>query len=101
MRVVFQDNFLETPREGVSLPVSCLEGMAENLRRKLSNKSRFREAFDMLKRIVYYRTQGASEEESRAEIGRLINEFREAFNAEGSLLHYFDSFWEHKKGGSS
>jgi hypothetical protein len=78
-----------------------LKAWLENLRRKMINKSRFREAFETLKSIVYWRKPGASDEEKRSEIDRLIDEFRETFKAEGSLLHYFNSFWEPKKGRSS
>jgi hypothetical protein len=75
-----------------------LKAWLENLRKKLSDKSRFREAFDMLRGIVYWQRQGATEEEKAASINHLIDEFRKTFDTEMSLLNYFGSYWEQKKG---
>jgi hypothetical protein len=75
-----------------------LKAWLENLRKKLSDKSRFREAFEMLRGIVYWQRPGAPEEEKAASIDHLINEFRRTFDTETSLLDYFDSYWEQKKG---
>jgi hypothetical protein len=77
-----------------------MKAWLENLRRKLSDKKRFTEAFEMMKKIVYWRKLGASEDEMRSGIDCLVNEFREAFRTEVNLLRYFESFWEPKKGGS-
>jgi hypothetical protein len=75
-----------------------LKAWLENLRRRLSDKSRFTEAFDMLRAIVYWKQPGASQEEKAASISVLINEFRSKFANESGLLNYFFSFWEQKKG---
>jgi hypothetical protein len=75
-----------------------LKAWLENLRRRLTDKSRFREAFDTLSKIVYWKRPGASQEEKAATINFLISEFRRTFAAESGLLHYFASFWDQKKG---
>jgi hypothetical protein len=75
-----------------------MKAWLENLRRRLSQKSRFTEAFEMMKKMVYWQQQGASTEEQRSGIDRLVTEFREVFVAERSLLQYFDSYWEPKIG---
>jgi hypothetical protein len=77
-----------------------MKAWLENIRRKLSAKSRVTEALEMLKKIVYWRKPGASEDERRSGIDRLVDEFKETFRAEGKLLQYFDSYWVPKKGGS-
>jgi hypothetical protein len=95
-RIVFEDD-----TEAFLCLFHVMKAWLESLRRKLTNKSRFREDFEALKSIVYWNKLGASDEKKRSRINHVINNFREAFKAEGSLLHYFTSFWEPTKGRSS
>jgi thioredoxin-related protein len=74
-----------------------LKAWLEQLRRKLQDKTRFRQAFDQLYAIVYMRAQGSTEARQAAVADR-IRAFKESFRSEKNLLQYFEVHWEAKSG---
>jgi hypothetical protein len=74
-----------------------LKPWLDQLRKKLRDKSRFREAFVSLYAIVYLKVQGTVEERTSA-VSNHIQRFKQAFSSEGALLEYFMVHWEGKAG---
>lgn len=74
-----------------------LKCFAEQLRCKLADKTRYREAFDALYGIMYLKHNG-TEAEQMAAVDASIASFKEAFSDEPTVVQYFEQEWEPKKG---
>jgi hypothetical protein len=71
-----------------------LQAWLKNIRCKLSNKARAKEAFNAVYSILYLRAVGTSEDRAAA-VEQAMCAFRAAF-ASGALTAYFDNTWTAK-----
>lgn len=71
----------------------------EELRPKLEDKTRFREAFDMLHDIMFMRPTGPYDERLAA-VTQAITDFKAAFAGEKEVVDWFKRAWEKKKGAA-
>jgi hypothetical protein len=74
-----------------------LQAWLLQVRNKLRDKGRFKEAFDALYNILYLRATGTFLERSAA-VDQSIADFKQAFATEMSLVQYFEVHWQKKKG---
>ena len=89
-------------RQALGCPIFlCLwhgtKAWLEQLRRKLVNKERIREAFQALYGIMFLRAAG-SREERLAAVNAKIAAFKSAFAEERAMVAWFEREWEKKKG---
>jgi hypothetical protein len=76
-----------------------LKAWLEKVRLKLDDKSRFKEAFSMLRDILHNKATGDYDAKLLT-IDHAIEEFKSAFALETALVKYFETTWEKKKGVS-
>jgi hypothetical protein len=69
----------------------------EQLSQKMVDKSRVSEAFNSLYNIMYLQTSGSTAERLIA-VDEKIAQFKAAFAGEDSMMDWFVSTWEKKKG---
>lgn len=74
-----------------------LQAWLKQLRVKIRAKQHFKEAFQMLRGVMYLKASG-TEAERMAAVDRSLEDVKAAFSEEKELLEYFHSTWEKKKG---
>jgi hypothetical protein len=74
-----------------------LQAWLLQIRNKLRDKGRLKEAFDALYNILYLRAIGTFLERCAA-VDQAIADFKQVFATEMSLVQYFEVHWQKKNG---
>lgn len=93
---------LEHCRQALDVPVLlCLwhatKAWLEQIRNKLVNKQRCKEAFDTLHDIMYLKATGTLAQRCAA-VDAAIEQFKETFSDEPEVIDWFELAWEKKRG---